>query len=250
MNPTLARALERFVLPNACVVCDRAVEPARPDHLLCGLCRARMRHVGTGCDRCGQPLPPVGPCRFCADWPPVLGFVRSAVWLDDTARPVVHHLKYDGLPTLATDMAELVARRVPRPRPAHLVPIPLSARRLRDRGYNQAAALARALGTIWRLPVAERVLSRTRDTGTQTALTPEARARNVAGAFVADPGLAPGLGPGAGGRAGATVILIDDVLTTGATLVAAATALGAAGWSAVGAITFARALPYERRAAG
>ena len=242
----LVRALERFLLPNACVVCDRAVEPQRPDGLVCGVCRARLRPVGAGCERCGQPRPPVGPCRFCAHWPPELGFVRSAVWLDATARPIVHHLKYDGLPNLSTDLAELVARRVPRPDRAHLVPIPLSAKRLRDRGYNQAAALARALGSVWRLPVAERLLARTRDTGTQTALTPEARARNVAGAFVA----AAPAASAAEGRSGVSVILVDDVLTTGATLVAAATALGAAGWRAVGAVTFARALPYELRAAG
>jgi predicted amidophosphoribosyltransferase len=166
------------------------------------------------------------------------------------------------------------------------VPIPLSARRLRQRGYNQAAALARALGTEWHLPVAERLLSRTRDTGTQTALTPEARAKNVAGAFIAspqNPGPALGIRPiphpahapdaanaahaahaagphaahaacphaaHAAGPRGAPIILVDDVLTTGATLVAAATAFGAAGWPAVGAVTFARALPYERRAAG
>jgi predicted amidophosphoribosyltransferase len=269
----LVRALERFLLPNACVVCDRAVEPQRPDGLVCGLCRARLHPIGPGCERCGQPRPPVGPCRFCAGWPAVLSWVRSAVWLDDTARPLVHHLKYDGLPTLGGDLAELMARRIARPPPGYLVPIPLSAKRLRQRGYNQAAALARALAGRWRFPVAERLLSRARDTGTQTALTPEARARNVAGAFTGapsgiripeHPGLAPGVrsarsavpggaggdGAAAGEAPGAGIILVDDVLTTGATLVAAATALGAAGWPTVGAVTFARALPYELRAAG
>jgi predicted amidophosphoribosyltransferase len=249
----LPRALERFLLPNGCVVCDRVVGAARPDELVCGLCRSRLRPLAAGCGRCGQPLPPVGPCRFCAGWPPVLGMARSAVWLDHTARPIVHHLKYDGLPTLAAGMAEVVARRVPRPDRARLVPIPLSARRQRERGYNQAAALARALGTLWRLPVAERLLSRTRDTGTQTALTPEARLKNVAGAFLATDRAAP-VGPVCpappGEWPGGAVILIDDVLTTGATLVAAAMALGGAGWPAVGAVTFARALPYELRAAG
>jgi predicted amidophosphoribosyltransferase len=247
----LARSLERFLLPNACVVCDRAVEPGRPDALVCGVCRARLRPVGKGCGRCGQPLPPVGPCRFCAEWPTRLAFARSAVWLDDTARPMVHHLKYDALPTLAADLAQVMSRHLPKPDRGTLVPIPLSPRRARERGYNQAAVLARALGTAWRLPVAERLLSRTRDTGTQTALTPEARLKNVAGAFVAAPAAAAAERCGAAGEGGgAAVILIDDVLTTGATLVAAATALGAAGWEAVGAVTFARALPYELRAAG
>jgi ComF family protein len=239
----LATALQRFLLPNGCVTCDGPVEPGRPDGLICGVCRTRMRALAAGCARCGQPLPPVGPCRFCAGWPAALAFARSAVWLDDVARPVVHHLKYDALPTLATDIAEVIARHLPRPDHAPLVPIPLSTRRRRSRGYNQAAAIARALGRRWAMPVSERLLSRTRDTGTQTALTPEARLENVAGAFVAHPAH-PGEGQGG------AIILIDDVLTTGATLVAAATALGAAGWRSVGAVTFARALPYELRAAG
>jgi predicted amidophosphoribosyltransferase len=250
----LLRAVERFLLPNACVVCNRGVEPGKPDGLLCGVCRARLHTVPPGCVRCGQPRPPVGPCRFCAGWPAALDCVRSAVWLDDTARPLVHHLKYEALPTLAPDLAQVMSRRIPAPAAGYLVPIPLATRRLRERGYNQAAALARALGAVWQLPVAERLLSRTRDTGTQTALTPEARMNNVAGAFVA---AAPAAAAGAGrkgvaageGRSGA-VILVDDVLTTGATLVAAANALGAAGWGAAAAVTFARALPYELRAAG
>ena len=265
MTLPLVKAIERFLLPNACVVCDRLIEGHRPDGLLCGLCRARLRFVPPGCDRCGQPRPPVGPCRFCVAWPPAIAWVRSAVWLDDTARPLVHHLKYQGLPAIAAEMASVMARRASPTGRAFLVPIPLASGRLRDRGYNQAAAIARALGEIWKTPVADHLLARTRDTGTQTALTPEARARNVAGAFVAPP--APSAhsnhpilttpaafavqSPEAWGNAsGPAVILVDDVLTTGATLVAAATALATAGWPSIGAVTFARALPYERRAAG
>jgi predicted amidophosphoribosyltransferase len=154
---------------------------------------------------------------------------------------VVHHLKYAGLAQVARDAALLMVRALARPRaPALLVPVPLAPRRLRARGYNQAGALARALGTTWQLPMAEGLLRRRRETGTQTALTPEARARNVAGAFcAAAPGVPEGRRP--------TVILVDDVLTTGATLVAGATALGAAGWPEVEAVTFARALPFARR---
>jgi ComF family protein len=234
------RGLERLLLPNACVVCEGSVAEDDPDGLVCGLCRSRVRAVGTGCTRCQQPLPLIGPCRFCADWPEVLRTARSAVWLDATTRPIVHHLKYEGLARAGTDIGRIISRALPQPSGGILVPVPLAPGRRRQRGYNQAAAIAHALGNLWRRPVAESVLRRARDTGTQTALSPAERLRNMAAAFDAsEPGDAPD----------ATIILVDDVLTTGATLVACATALGEAGWPAVDAVTFARAMPYELRVA-
>ncbi len=245
MTAGALRALERLLLPNVCVACDRPVERHTPDELLCGVCRARLRAPARGCPRCQQPTPPVGPCRFCAEWPPTLRWARSAAWLGSEAREVIHHLKYEGYTALGRSVAELVARAVPRPERAFLAPVPLGPRRQRERGYNQAAVIARALGGLWHLPVTEQLLRRSRDTRSQTALTPDERRVNVDGAFSARP---PTRGFGEGG--GAAVILVDDVLTTGATLAAAAAALAAAGWSEVGAITFARALPYELRVDG
>lgn len=242
VGPAL-RALERFVFPNTCVACDGGVPPDRPDTLLCGLCASRMRTVTGGCTRCGQPLPPVGPCRFCAEWT-ALAWVRSAVWLGPEARAVAHHLKYEGYPAVAEAAAELMLRAIARPDRGILVPVPLGATRLRRRGYNQAERLAAALGRRWGLPVRPDLLRRTRETVTQTALKPEARAANVAGAFEATH--APVGLPKQGER---SIILVDDVLTTGATLVASANACAAAGWTRVGAVTFTRALPYELRAA-
>jgi predicted amidophosphoribosyltransferase len=267
-------ALEHLLLPNACVACNRLCEPSAAGRLVCGRCRLRLKPLTGGCPRCHQPLPLVGGCRFCAAWPAELRWVRSGVWLGLEAREIVHHLKYEGYVPLAAFMAATVARALPPPAAGVLVPIPLTPARLKHRGFNQAALLAQALGAIWHLPVRERLLTRRRESGSQTALTPEERLANVTGAFCALPPLgsaaeaggaeeaggvtpygvassrsAPAGPPAsvASGGVGGAVVIVDDVLTTGATLSAAATALSARGWRQLGAITFARALPYEQR---
>ena len=255
-------AFERFVLPNACVVCRRLVDAGAPDSLVCGPCRSRLRPVPRGCERCRQPLPPVGPCRFCSDWPEGFGNATSAVWLSEEAREIVHHLKYEGYTKLAELVATTIAHHTPRPPPkASLLPIPLGARRRFERGYNQAAEIARSLGHIWSVPVEEAVIRRRRETASQTALTPEERKRNMSGVFAAilpharahdmvETGAAGGSAPDRGDSVtprSHVAILVDDVFTTGATLASAATALLEAGWTDVRAVTFARALPFAVR---
>jgi ComF family protein len=162
--------------------------------------------------------------------------VRSAVWLSDGAREAVHALKYGALPRIADDLAAAMAGAlVPADATALLVPIPLAPKRLRQRGYNQSEALAAALGRRWRLPVSRDLLTRVRETATQTTLTPETRLANVAGAFT--PGRRPGVTLPA-----TTLVLVDDVFTTGATLAEAARALEHAGARTIYGITFGRAV--------
>src|SRR6266705_6647968 len=153
--------------------------------VVCDICRHRWRPVQPPwCRRCGQPEPHFGPCRLCADWPAALSSVRSAVWLDEGARPAVHGLKYGRLPRIADDLAApMLPLRPTTDGPSVLIPIPLAPKRLRERGYNQSEMLARALARQWRIPVLVDVLVRTRETATQTALTPDTRLANVAGAF-------------------------------------------------------------------
>lgn len=225
-------ALEQLLLPAECLLCHGLLAKRDAARIVCPVCRHRWRPVRPPwCERCGQPEPHFGPCRLCADWPAALTAVRSAVWLADGAREAVHALKYGGLPRIADDLAAAMAGVGPRADEASaLVPIPLAPKRLRERGYNQSEALAVALARRWRLPVARDLLTRVRETATQTALTPETRLANVAGAFAA------------GAPAWPVLVLVDDVFTTGATLAEAARALAQAGARAVLGVTFGRAV--------
>lgn len=232
LAPVLLRA-ERWLLPGACLLCHESVAAEPDDPLICALCRSRFHRLPEPqCARCGQPLLDRDqPCRICAAWPDGFERARSAVWLEAGARRAVHHLKYSGWWRVASAMARVMSGLV---RPGHgllLVPIPLAAARARRRGYNQAERLAGALARQGGGQLADGLLRRTRDTRTQTQLAPEARQSNIAGAFAAE------------SCSGARVVLVDDVFTTGATLVEAATVLLQAGAAEVEAVTFARAKP-------
>ena len=257
-------ALDQLLLPAECLLCRALLSFRDSQHVVCDVCRHRWRPVrAPWCGRCGQPEPLFGRCRVCADWPAALVLARSAVWLDPGARDAVHALKYGGLPRIAADLAgAMAAFELPGRADAWLVPVPLGAGRLRQRGYNQSERLARALSRRWNRPLVE-LLVRTRDTVTQTALTPEARRANVAGAFAtrnAEGGTrnVETRNAEAGTRNNRTdecsafrvpssaferpLVLVDDVFTTGATLAAAARALEQAGARTVLAVTFGRAL--------
>jgi ComF family protein len=201
------------------------------------------------CDRCGHPLvvrdvpAPASPgprrCRWCDLLPPHVRAVRSVCWVPEgIGGNIVHALKYHGWSSIARGMAARMAtlswpRDVVEERAA-LVPVPLSASRERERGFNQSTLLAEALAERWGIPVWATALERTRTAASQTRLTPMDRLRNVAGAFA----------PGDGARnllRGAHVVLVDDVVTTGATLTACAAALLAGGARIVSCVTFGRA---------
>jgi len=223
--------VERWLLPAACLLCSEPISERENDALICDLCRLRWRPISHPvCRRCGQPSFRGLECRLCAEWPEGLSRVRSAVWLEGSARDAVHQLKYEGWSRASEAMAEAMRGLEPLTAQVSLVPIPLGGRRQRQRGYNQSERIAAALGARLCTPVRQDLLQRVRETRTQTALTPEARHANVAGAFQA------------GAVDGLELVLVDDVFTTGATLTAAAAALSAAGARRVEAVTFARAV--------
>jgi len=245
-------AVEQLLLPAECLLCRALFSFRDAARLVCDVCRHRWRPIRPPwCARCGQPEPSFGRCRLCADWPAAFGVARSAVWLEAGARDAVHALKYGGLPRIATDLAAAMAGLdAPGRESGWLVPVPLSRARFRDRGYNQSERLARALSRRWQRPVVE-LLVRTRDTAAQTALTPDARLANVAGAFQVRNGECGVLNERARGDSALRIphsalerplILVDDVFTTGATLAEAARALDRAGAHTVSAVTFGRAV--------
>jgi ComF family protein len=152
---------------------------------------------------------------------------------------LVHALKYAGWWRLSRELAIRMSRLsfpddVVEERTA-LVPVPLSARRLRERGFNQSECLAAELSERWSLPVWRTILERTHFRRSQTRLTPEQRLHNVAGAFRV------AVGANAQRLRGAHVLIVDDVVTTAATLNACAAALFAAGARVISYVTFGRA---------
>ena len=174
--------------------------------------------------------------------PPYVRAARSLCWVPhEVSSAIVSALKYDGWPAVATAMGERLARLswpedVVAERAA-LVPVPLAAVKQRARGYNQAERLAVAVGAAWGTPVWRDALVRTRATPSQTRLTPGDRLANVHGAF----SLGESVARGESSVRGQHLILVDDVLTTGATLNACAATLFGAGARTLSYLTFGRA---------
>ena len=237
----LADSVLSVVLSPSCAACGQLLD--RPTTgPVCELCwRSILPLTPPICDRCGDPLPtwrsisiPLASCPRCRRGARHVDRARAIGAYDGTLRAVVHAFKYEGRRSLAVPLAALM-----RTRGADMlggadcvIPVPLHQSRRRERGFNQAADLARHVGLPVRL-----ALRRARATPTQTGLPAAQRRRNVRGAFA----LARD-----GGLAGSTVVLIDDVSTTGATLDACALALKDAGVREVRALTAARVVTSPR----
>jgi predicted amidophosphoribosyltransferase len=218
------------LFPKRCAGCGSGPWP------FCDGCRSHLVVLGDPrCDRCGAPSP--RPVAGCADCPPTsIAIARAPFGFDGPVRHAVHRLKFGGWRTVAEALAEAMARSWSVTTwPADVIAwVPLSRERLAVRGYDQARVLARAVAPRVGMP-AEGLLRRVGEPGPQARRGGAARREAMRGLF------AP-----AGGVSG-RVLLIDDVLTTGATAGACADALLSGGVSGVGLLTAARAVSSARR---
>jgi ComF family protein len=200
---------------------------------LCADCLARFAAPRLRCPRCALPVAtPVVACGACLAAPPPFGHAVAAL---DYAFPwdgLIQRFKFGASPELARPLASLLADAVQAARPVAqaapdiVVPVPLSAARLAERGYNQAWELARHAAARLKLPARAEALVRVIDTPHQAGLDRRERERNLRNAFAPAPRAASWLG-------GRRVALVDDVMTTGATVREAAAALLRGGAAAV-----------------
>jgi len=223
----IAAFAKDMVYPRTCAGCG-----AR-GAWLCDLCEGSLElFAPPWCGRCGVP-PTLAACR-CAELPASISSARSVGPFAGWIRASVIALKYEDESDRAAHLGPLLAAVAPTVVDPVLAPVPLHERRLRMRGYNQSMLLAGEAGQALGWPVAD-LLVRTRATASQVSLGAAERRGNVAGAFA----LAPGV---TFANPGPTIVLIDDVMTTGSTLGACADPLLAAGAAAVVALTVARDL--------
>ncbi len=218
-------AVVRTALPPVCAGCGAS------GHWMCPICVQFVRRINleSVCRRCGSFLVDAPNCERCVDWSGAVTACRSAYVFEGAVRKTIHHLKYHGEYARSEWCGRELARLVNELgwRPDLLVPVPLHRSRLRSRGYNQSAKIAAVVESSLAIPYGS-VIVRTRATVSQVGLDADGRRENVLGAFGCSHDLRD-----------LAVLLIDDVVTTGATLDACAEACRNAGAAEVWAATVA-----------
>jgi ComF family protein len=239
----LARATS-VALPPRCPGCGLVAEA---DHRFCARCWNSLRFlVGPGCATCRAPFDhdrgEDAQCAICIANPPRHAGICAAVAYGPTARDVVLRLKYGGRSALATTVGKLIAPIVPAEVDL-LIPVPLHARRLWTRGFNQASLIATAVSQVTDVPTDPLLLRRVRATPPLRGLGRRERAKTVRGAFTVERTAQARI-------AGRSVGLVDDVYTSGATTAACTETLLRAGAARVFVLCWARVVGGDAQAEG
>lgn len=200
---TTIQALARL-LPQDCTVCGQA----SGERLVCAACEADLPHLSAPlCPVCALPTADGAVCGACQGSPPHFDATAAAFRYAFPVEHIVQGLKYRHRLPLAGWLAEAIVRRIGTPTADCILPLPLSAQRLRSRGFNQAQEIARPLARRLGLPLVSDACFRMRDAPPQASLPWQERQANIRHAFECRADL--------GGK---TVAVVDDVMTTGATL--------------------------------
>jgi len=220
------QSLLDLLFPPRCVVCRR--EDA---DWFCAACRSKIKKILPPlCNRCGLPLHAQA-CSHCQRLPLRIDGIRAMAYFEGNLRQAIHAFKYNHHPELARVLGKMLGDHLSAfPLPADAIaPVPLHKSRQDARGYNQSFLIAQALSLEHNLPCWEGALTRVRATRSQIELGAAERRANVEDAFQADERVA-----------GARVLLIDDVCTTGSTLDACSVALKLRGAKSVWGLALAR----------
>ncbi len=221
------------LLPGCCLLCGKLSEK-RQD--LCLACRSKLAINDHHCRSCAQPLPSSIPdgslCGRCQNKPPSFNHCFAPFRYQDDLTSLHHNFKFHHKLAAGRLMADLMCEQLATPSrrlPQLLIPVPLHARRLRERGFNQAQELTRILSARLSIPFDSRSLCRTRDTTAQSSLPKKERQKNIRNAFALTAKIDT-----------LHVAIIDDVMTTGLTVNEIAKILRASGVSEIEIWVFAR----------
>ncbi len=210
----MLKTIASLLFGGSCFLCRGKAET-----LLCRACDADLPRLGADfCPRCMLASPGGALCGRCLTQPPAYDATQAALAYVFPADVLVQALKFRGELALAPLLGELLGSRIPRGSADCVMPVPLSAARLRERGYNQALEIARHVASATGTPLATDLCERRRDTQAQMDLPLSERAHNVRGAFHC-----------ARLVGGTTIAVLDDVMTSGATLAEIAATLKQAG---------------------